>query len=120
MTKKSLSEWWEETHGSSHSHGAASPPAQEEIEALYDKLGRNPAVDSSLEILRKEMAAVYRDMRSGRIDSNDGLRLAHVLDLLRKSHDAASIPQRLKAIEAAMGLKPENHPGWLGISFDSE
>ena len=120
MNKKSLADWWEETHGSSSKGSDGKSFAQSDVEALYEKLGKEPAVDASLEVMRKEMAAVYRDMRSGRIDCDDGLRLAHVLDLLRKAHESTSIRQRLGAIESAIGVKADNHPGWLGIPFEND
>lgn len=118
MSKKSLADWWEENYRSSNKASADKPLSQDDVEALYEKLGKEPAVDASLEVIRKEMAAVYRDMRSGRIDCDDGLRLAHVLDLVRKSHESTSIGQRLGAIETAIGVKVDTSPGWLGIPFD--
>ena len=116
MKKKNLADWWEETHGGGKRADASR--RQESVEALYEKLGDTPAVDASTEVIRKEMAAVYRDMRCGRIDCHDGTRLAYVLDLLRKSHETTAMQERLGAVEKAMGLKGESSPDWLGIPFD--
>ncbi|QSA95712.1 hypothetical protein [Methylococcus sp. EFPC2] len=118
MTKKTLAEWWEETYGSSAKQAEEGDAAYDEVEALYAKLGKEPAVDASVEVIRKEMAAVYRDMRSGRIDCNDGTRLAYVLDLLRKSHESTVVKDRLGILEKAVGVKPDNGgPDWLGLPF---
>lgn len=115
MTKKTMADWWEETHAEPKQHGSGF---QESVESLYAKLGKEPAVDVSVEIIRKEMAAVYRDMRSGRIDCHDGTRLAYVLDLIRKAHETTVTRDRLGAIEKAMGLKSDSNPDWLGLPFD--
>ena len=37
--------------------------------------------------VRRELAAVYRDMRANRILPTDGTRLAYVLDLLRRAFE---------------------------------
>jgi hypothetical protein len=120
MIKKSLADWWEETHPSpDKEHKSHANSAEEEmVEALYEKLGKQPAVDASVEVIRREMAAVYRDMRSGRIDCLDGTRLAYVLDLVRKSHETNVTRNRLGAIEKAMGLSTDTHPDWLGLPSD--
>ncbi|QFY44695.1 hypothetical protein F6R98_20390 [Candidatus Methylospira mobilis] len=122
MIKKSLADWWAETHPSPKNeqkqHAGADSAAQETVEALYEKLGKLPAVDESVETIRREMAAVYRDMRSGRIDCLDGTRLAYVLDLVRKSHETNVTRDRLGAIEKAMGLSSDTRPDWLGLPSD--
>ncbi len=117
MTKKTMADWWDELHSRAGA-GDQTPDEDESIEALYAKLGRNPAVDVSVEIIRKEMAAVYRDMRAGRIDCNEGTRLAYVLDLVRKAHETTVRRSKLEAIERAMGLKSDSNPDWLGLPFD--
>lgn len=116
MSKRSMADWWKEKLAASERErtGQAEP---EDVEALYDRLGREPAVDASVEAIRKEMAAVYRDMRAGRIDCNDGTRLAYVLDMLRKSHESNVVKNRLGALEKAMGLKSDSGPEWLGLPF---
>ena len=39
--------------------------------------------------IRREMGQVYRDMRNGRIETQEGTRLVYVLDMLRKANDSA-------------------------------
>lgn len=120
MAKKSLADWWAEMHPSPETeHNPQTDSAAEEtVEALYEKLGKLPAVDASVEVIRREMAAVYRDMRCGRLDCLDGTRLAYVLDLVRKSHETNVTRERLGAIEKAMGLSADTRPDWLGLPSD--
>jgi hypothetical protein len=121
MTKKSMADWWKETHGPEQSPETEKLERVENVEALYDKLGKEPKVDASVDIIRKEMAAVYRDMRAGRIDCNDGTRLAYVLDMLRRTHEDNAVKERLGALERAVGVRPgELSPDWLGIPLDDE
>lgn len=49
--------------------------------------------------IRRELAAVYRDMRAGKIDPSDGTRLAYVLDLIRKSYETGLLQDRLELLE---------------------
>lgn len=49
--------------------------------------------------IRRELGAVYRDMRAGRIPSQDGTRLAYVLDLLRRACETSDLQERLEALE---------------------
>ena len=59
--------------------------------------------------IRREIAAVYRDMRAGRIESQDGTRLAYVLDMMRKAFEASVTQDRIDALERSLNqrrLKP--------------
>lgn len=58
--------------------------------------------------IRRELAAVYRDMRYGRIDTQHGTRLAYVLDLIRKSYETEVTEERLLTIHRV--LKIRSHP----------
>ena len=49
--------------------------------------------------IRRELARVYRDMRSGKIESSDGTKLAYVLDQLRKAYETSVLEGRLEYIE---------------------
>lgn len=49
--------------------------------------------------MRREMAAVYRDMRAGRIGHQSGTRLAYVLNLLRQAYEMDVLQKRLEALE---------------------
>jgi len=52
-----------------------------------------------LDGLRREMARVYRDMRGGRVPSQDGARLVYVLGELRKLFEACDLDKRIAALE---------------------
>lgn len=49
--------------------------------------------------IRRELAAVYRDMRAGRIETQDGTRLAFVLDRLLKAYEASLLQDRIELLE---------------------
>ncbi len=49
--------------------------------------------------IRRELGMVYRDMRAGRIASQDGTRLAYVLDMIRKAYETAVLAGRLELLE---------------------
>lgn len=51
------------------------------------------------ETIRMEMAKVYRDMRQGKIQTQDGTRLAYVLDMVRKAHETCELQRRIEVIE---------------------
>lgn len=53
----------------------------------------------NLESIRREMGSVYRDMRGGRIDTQDGSRLVYVLGELRKLIEAADLERRILQLE---------------------
>ena len=50
--------------------------------------------------VRREMGCVYRDMRNGTISTQDGTRLAYVLDMVRKSYETATLQERIEMLEA--------------------
>lgn len=51
------------------------------------------------EAIRRELGSVYRDMRAGRLASQDGTRLAYVLDMIRKAYETAVLADRLELLE---------------------
>ena len=55
--------------------------------------------------IRLELSKVYRDMRSGNINTSDGTKLAYVLEILRKSHETAILQDRIELLELATGFK---------------
>lgn len=55
--------------------------------------------------LRRELASVYRDMRAGRIETQDGTRLAYVLDLIRKAFETEDIKRRIELIEQTLARR---------------
>ena len=68
---------------------------------------RKRAIDlASLTDVRREMSRTYRDMRSGRIDTQDGTRLTYVLGQIGKIVELAEMQPRIEAIERAIGKRP--------------
>ena len=57
--------------------------------------------------VRLEMAKVYRDMRSGRIDMGDGTKLVYVLAQLNKVIETSLIEARMEALEATLQRRPK-------------
>jgi len=49
--------------------------------------------------MRRELAAVYRDMRAGRIDSQTGTRLAYVLNMLRQAYETDVLQKQFESLE---------------------
>lgn len=45
------------------------------------------------------MGKVYRDMRQGRIESQDGTRLVYVLSQMAKVHEIAVLEKRVEQLE---------------------
>lgn len=52
--------------------------------------------------IRRELASVYRDMRAGRIETQDGTRLAYVLDMVRKGYETSVLQERLEILERSL------------------
>lgn len=72
-------------------------------------LAPSPKIDlRDAHAIRRELGAVYRDMRNKRIDSADGTKLAYVLDLLRRSYETCVLQDRLEKLEGyyAQHAKP--------------
>ena len=55
--------------------------------------------------IRRELAAVYRDMRAGCIETQDGTRLAYVLDRLRTAYETAVLQDRIELLERTVDLR---------------
>lgn len=58
---------------------------------------------NDLDAVRREMARVYRDMRGGSIETQDGARLVYVLGELRKLFEAVELERRIGALEGGHG-----------------
>lgn len=52
--------------------------------------------------IKRELASVYRDMRAGRIETQDGTRLAYVLDMVRKAYETSVLEERLEIMERTL------------------
>ncbi len=54
---------------------------------------------NNLDGVRREMARVYRDMRSGTANTQDGYRCVMVLGEMRKMFEVCELEKRLAALE---------------------
>lgn len=54
----------------------------------------------SAEDVRRELAKLYRQMKSGQIQPQDGTKLAYVLNLLRQAIETGELEARISALEA--------------------
>jgi hypothetical protein len=57
---------------------------------------------SSLDDVRLEMSKVYRGMKSGAIECQNGTRLVYVLGQIAKLHEITEVAARLAALERAV------------------
>ncbi len=79
--------------------------AQNEQASTYDQQGNlhaplPPKINlHDAAAIRREIAAVYRDMRGGKIETQEGTRLAYVLDIIRKAFDTEVLQERLELLE---------------------
>lgn len=56
--------------------------------------------------IRRELVRLYRDCRTGRVETSDGSRLAFMLNLLAKMIEASDIERRIAAVEQQMQNLP--------------
>ncbi len=62
-----------------------------------------PRIDlKTIDDVRIEMARVYRDMRAGRIETQEGTRFTYVLAQIGKLIESADLEKRLEAIEGVL------------------
>lgn len=91
----------------SHSSGGKIPPECEPPNGNVLTLTPLPKIDlRDAHAIRRELGSVYRDMRAGRIASQDGTRLAYVLDMIRKAYETAVLADRLELLERTINLPP--------------
>ena len=65
---------------------------------------RGPVLESLAEV-RREMARVYRQMRHGRIDTQDATRMTYVLTQIAKIIQVYELDARIAAVERALGRR---------------
>ncbi|AKM43802.1 hypothetical protein NL30_29005 [Burkholderia contaminans] len=58
----------------------------------------------NLDAVRREMAKVYRDMRTNRIDSQDGARFVFVLSQIAKMFELCDLEQRIGRLEQRINV----------------
>lgn len=49
--------------------------------------------------IRRELAAVYRDARTGKIETQDATRLGYLLNLLGQAHERQELEARIETLE---------------------
>jgi hypothetical protein len=90
----------------------STDPAENRLGTTYDQHGNQltptpPKINlHNADAIRRELGAVYRDMRSGRIDPADGTKLAYVLDRIREAYETSVLEERISLLE---GLKNGNN-----------
>lgn len=62
------------------------------------------------EAMRREMAAVYRDMRNGKIETKDGTRLMFALNALRQAYETDLLEKRLERLEEELHVRYSKTP----------
>lgn len=83
-----------------------------EIAYTYDEHGKLlPPTPTKIDLrdghaIRRELGAVYRDMRAGRIETQEGTRLAYVLDMIRKAYETSVLQDRIELMERTLRHKP--------------
>ncbi|HML80166.1 MAG TPA: hypothetical protein PKE37_00185 [Thiomonas arsenitoxydans] len=66
---------------------------------VLDPIPRQKVRLHTVDDLRLEMGRVYNDMRSGRLESAEGTKLAYVLGQMVKVFELAVIEKRIEALE---------------------
>jgi hypothetical protein len=59
--------------------------------------------------VRRELAAVYRDARSGRIDSAVATRLGYLLSQLLRAFETTELQERLETLERILTQRRQDH-----------
>jgi hypothetical protein len=74
----------------------------------FDETGKNitPSPPAKIDLhnadsIRREMASVYRDMRSGKLETSEGTKLVYVLDMLRKALETCELQKNLELLKLA-------------------
>jgi hypothetical protein len=56
---------------------------------------------STVAEVNREIQRVYRECRSGILDTSDGSKLAHILSMIARIHEATDLEARLAKLEAS-------------------
>jgi len=65
---------------------------------------------ASIEDVRRELARLYREAKSGRRDVQDASRLAHILGALGRMIEGADLERRIAALEGAAAAESKRRP----------
>ena len=77
-----------------------NPPPRPVVTLLPSPRRRGPVLETLTDV-RREMARVYRNMRHGRIDTQDATRMTYVLTQIAKIIQTAELEARIERLEAA-------------------
>ncbi len=89
-------------------HGGKDAPECEAASGTVLTLTPLPKIDlRDAHAIRRELGSVYRDMRAGRLASQDGTRLAYVLDMIRKAYETAVLADRLELLERTINPRKD-------------
>lgn len=58
--------------------------------------------------IRRELASVYRDMRSGKIETQDGTRLGYVLNQLLRAYETCVLQDKIESIENTINVRQKD------------
>ena len=69
-----------------------------------------PATNKKIDLhdshaIRRELSAVYRDMRNNKIEISDGTKLAYTLNILLKAYETCVIENKLEAIQGELNKR---------------
>jgi hypothetical protein len=79
---------------SKQQHGASSSAELLPVSRSTPKINLQNAA-----AIRRELAAVYRDARAGKIETQDATRLGYLLNLLGQAYEREVLENRLDALE---------------------
>ncbi|GHU20021.1 hypothetical protein FACS189475_08240 [Betaproteobacteria bacterium] len=89
-------------------------PGKKNLPETFDEQGTPldptplPKIDlHDAHAVRRELGSIYRDMRAGRIETQDGTRLAYVLDMIRKAHESAVLQDRIELLERTINHRKD-------------
>lgn len=97
----------------SWSQGAADRTVGDEDRALLPAPTPPPTPHRRIHLnsagaVARELGRLYKDARHGRVEPGDATKLAYILDLLRKSLEAADLELRLEAVERTLSLRKKD------------
>lgn len=55
--------------------------------------------------MRRELAALYREARSGRLPPSDATKLAHILEIMRRMFETSELQDRVELVERALASR---------------
>ena len=81
-----------------------NPPQSRVVTLIPSPRRRGPVLETLTDV-RREMARVYRQMRHGRIDTQDATRMTYVLTQIAKIIQVSELDARIEAVERTLGSR---------------